>query len=140
MKKHITTNNPQQTFQAGFQLAARLIGGAVVALCGDLGAGKTVFAKGVAAGLGVADEVISPTFTLVRSYTCGAGVLHHFDTYRLADGEEAEEAGLAELIGARDGISVIEWPERIAGLIPSNAVWVRISKTGDDTREISIGE
>ena len=142
MDKHlIISNSPKDTKRIGGEIAAKLKSGGVIALSGDLGAGKTVFAKGVARALEVTDEVISPTFTLVRSYTGKAGItLHHFDAYRLTDEAEAEAAGLAELIGEAGSISVIEWPERIEGLLPRGTVWARISKIGDDKREIEVGE
>ncbi|MCL2370568.1 MAG: tRNA (adenosine(37)-N6)-threonylcarbamoyltransferase complex ATPase subunit type 1 TsaE [Firmicutes bacterium] len=134
----IISTKPSDTMRIGKELALTLPSGAVVALSGDLGAGKTVFSKGVALALGIKDEVTSPTFTLVKSYRGKDKILHHFDAYRLSDEEEAEECGLNELIGEPDSICVIEWPERIRGLLPESTVWVEIRRIDDKKREIKV--
>jgi tRNA threonylcarbamoyladenosine biosynthesis protein TsaE len=108
-----------------------------VLLRGDLGAGKTVFVRGLASGLGLdPHEVSSPTFTLVQRYA-GRLVLQHVDLYRIERPLEIEELGLDEL--AREGaIVAIEWAERLAGTLPTPAVTVVLTDLGDDRREVSI--
>ena len=137
-----TTDNYNETMLLGERLIKDIPLGAVIALSGELGAGKTIFAKGIAKGLGVTDEVTSPTFTLVRLYEGKRdgkqAVLYHFDCYRLGGESEAEDSGLGELIGRSDGICVIEWSERIARLLPNNTVKVNITKTGNTQRRIYI--
>jgi len=137
MEKSIS-ENPTDTMQIGYNLASRFPPGLIIALSGELGAGKTVFAKGVALALGVTDEVTSPTFTLVKSYRGRDKILHHFDTYRLSGAEEAEDSGLGDLIGEPDSVCVIEWPERIRTLLPKNTVWVEIKPIDETRREITI--
>jgi len=126
------------TRNLGQALAATLRLGATVALHGTLGAGKTVFAKGVALGLGIAEPVTSPTFTVVQEYRRADGSwLFHLDMYRIDDELAALQFGIEEYLFTPDGISVVEWPERIAGLLtpaalgaePSQFVPVYIDRT-----------
>ena len=98
-------------------LGEKIPAGSVVCLDGDLGVGKTVFAKGVAKGLGVKEPVSSPTFTIVQEYREGRIPLFHFDVYRLSDGQELMETGADEYFDA-GGICVIEWADRIAEILP----------------------
>jgi tRNA threonylcarbamoyladenosine biosynthesis protein TsaE len=120
----------------GAALANELEAGAVLLLSGELGAGKTAFVRGLAQGLGLhADEVTSPTFTLVHEYRGGRLPLVHVDLYRL-DRAELDEIGLDDDL-ARTGVVAIEWPERLAR-IPAGARHVRITDTGGDTRAIEI--
>ncbi len=127
------SNSPEQTIEIARGLARRFTGGEVVALNGELGAGKTVFAKGIALGLGVADTVTSPTFTILRRYE-GRLALNHLDLYRVT-GAEAAELGLEELT---DGaVTVVEWAGNAPGLLPAR-VAVTIEKTGGDSRRITV--
>ena len=113
-------------------------GGEIVTLSGDLGAGKTVFAKGIALGLGVTDPVVSPTFTLMNEYD-GRIKLYHYDAYRLHDAIEADAAGLTEYFGDAGGVCVIEWWQNIAeALCGYKKIRVEIRKTGEETRNIEI--
>ena len=131
----ITTLNEEETSAAGERFAARLKPGEVVLLYGDLGAGKTAFVRGLAKGLGAsADDVSSPTFTLIQEYR-GRVTLHHVDLYRL-NPSEAEDLGLDELAEGT-GIVAIEWAERWAAAPP--AAWVvRLRHEGGDRRGIAI--
>ena len=106
---HKTTKSAEETIELGRQLAARLKNGDTVALYGGLGAGKTVFAKGIAQGLKVKEEIVSPTFTILRQYE-GSEKLSHFDLYRIEDEEELEHIGFYEFLG--DGVCMIEWPPK----------------------------
>jgi tRNA threonylcarbamoyladenosine biosynthesis protein TsaE len=124
--------------RAAAELARRLAPGSVVLLSGDLGAGKTVFVRGLARGLGIEDEsVSSPTFTLVQEYRGPGVTLYHVDLYRIT-AVEADELGLEELI-APSSIVAIEWAEKLARPIRP-AVQVNIKDLGSDTREIQIVE
>ena len=135
--------SPEQTEEFAYNLALRLkVGaenGAVVCLDGELGAGKTVFAKGFARGLGVSDEITSPTFSIVNVYQGGVP-FHHFDAYRIVDVSEMEETNYEEYFYG-GGVSLVEWAENIKGLIPEGAVWVTISKDlarGECYRKITV--
>ncbi len=138
---HLTeTRSEEETARVAAALAARLHAGSVLLLTGDLGAGKTAFVRGVAAGLGLdPDEVSSPTFTLVQEYrpstSSGQLTLYHVDLYRL-EGGEVEDLGLEELAGG-GGVVAIEWAEKLSSPIPG-ATRVEIVDLGDDRREIRI--
>jgi tRNA threonylcarbamoyladenosine biosynthesis protein TsaE len=121
----ITSHSPLETWQAGKSLAATLPQGAVVALCGDLGAGKTQFCRGLLAGLGGdPDEVTSPTFTLVHEYTSARLPVFHFDFYRLE--AEAELAGIGwNDFLQTDGVLIVEWADKFPGSLPRETLWVR---------------
>jgi tRNA threonylcarbamoyladenosine biosynthesis protein TsaE len=107
-----------------------------VLLYGDLGAGKTAFARGLALGLGIeAQEVSSPTFTILQQYAGGALPLYHADLYRVDDAREVDDLGLEEI--AADGVLAIEWAERLPRPI-EGAIKVYITRAGEDGREISI--
>jgi len=131
----IASSSEEETLAAGERLGRRLTAGAVVLLFGDLGAGKTAFVRGLARGLDVpADEVTSPTFTLVQEYR-GRLTLHHVDLYRLEPAEVAD-LGLDELTSG-DAVVAIEWAERWHDA-PEVAWEVRLSHTGDEQRRIEI--
>lgn len=126
------TAGVDETRALGAAVAGVLRGGDVVLLAGDLGAGKTAFTQGLARALGVTEQVTSPTFTLARSYT-GRLVLHHLDVYRLEHLQEAEDLGLGELIDD-GGVTVIEWGDAVAPVLPSEYLEIRIAfpPDGDD--------
>ena len=114
----LTILNSVESAQAfGESWAADLVGGEILALHGVLGAGKTQLAKGLAHGLGYQGDVTSPTFTIVHEYRGGRLTMFHIDLYRIQDEREAIHIGLEEYLPG-DGITVIEWPERIAALLP----------------------
>jgi tRNA threonylcarbamoyladenosine biosynthesis protein TsaE len=132
----LITRSEQETSFAGEQLSRTLGPGSVVLLEGELGAGKTAFVRGLAAGLGVDPaEVSSPTFTLIQEYRGGRHTLYHVDLYRLRS-EEVEDLGLDELVIA-GGIVAIEWPDRLPRKIPG-AVRVSLTYSDETTRTIEI--
>ena len=121
------------TIKFATEYAATLKGGDIVLLDGEMGAGKTVFAKGVAKGLGIEDEILSPTYAYMNDYY---GKLYHYDCYRLASGEHAESLGLCDYFYA-DGVCLIEWAQNIASVLPVGCKRVAIKKINDNDREIS---
>ena len=125
-----------ETVRAGEELAAGLTAGSVIALRGGLGAGKTAFTRGIAAGLGLKTAVSSPTFTIVNEYL-GDIPLFHFDMYRLESEDELFDIGWDEYL-ERGGICVVEWSEKVAAAIPLNAIIVSIENLGGDMRRIEI--
>ena len=136
-----TSQNPEETFDAGRRVGERLEGGEVLLLSGTLGAGKTVFTKGLAAGLGLDPaEVSSPSFTLVNRHGEGRLVLYHLDLYRLAEGHGAAHAvELDELLADERAVIVIEWAERMGRYRLPPTTWrVRIDGDGEDPRRILI--
>ncbi len=129
------TASPEATVALGRRLAERLELGDVLALSGDLGAGKTHLVKGICAGLGVPPAAVtSPTFTIVNEYH-GDGPVFHLDAYRIERPEEFFDLGY-ETYFFGDGVCLVEWPERVAALIPEHAVWLRLTHSGGDTRRI----
>ena len=120
----VLSHNVTETEALGRQLAAHLRSGDVVAFFGDLGAGKTAFTRGLAAGLGCRGRVTSPTFTIVNEYD-GPIPLFHFDMYRLGSEEELFDIGWEDYL-ARPGICAVEWSEQVAGALPPEAVRVTI--------------
>lgn len=130
----ILSRSAEETFLAGKQLGETLNSGDIVALFGDLGAGKTVFAKGIAAGLGISEEVTSPTFTFLKEYEGKQQRLYHFDLYRIEDEEALENIGFFDYLQG-SGICVIEWPEK-AALPP--CINVTLEGSGGDNRTITI--
>lgn len=132
----IESRSPGETKRAGELLAARLSPGDVVACVGELGAGKTCFIQGVVSGLGAAGPVTSPTFVLLNLYQ-GRLPIYHLDLYRTESLTEILDLGVEEILSG-DGVTVIEWGEKLIPLLPSRAIVVRISGLGDEPREIVI--
>lgn len=132
----IISNSESDTADIGRSLAKRLRAGAVVALYGDLGAGKTAFVRGLASGLGVKCRVTSPTFTIVNEYM-GALPLFHFDMYRLKSEDELFDIGWEDYL-QRDGVVAVEWSEKAENAFPAGTVRVRITKTGEHSRAVDI--
>lgn len=137
MERIVITHNPEETEEAGVGLAPHLADGDVVAVVGELGAGKTTFVRGLARGLFVKDPVLSPSFLLARSYE-GRLPFHHLDAYRITDPRELAEVGLHELLPPQEGITAVEWADRIANLIPRRAIWVTLEHRGKDRRRITL--
>jgi tRNA threonylcarbamoyladenosine biosynthesis protein TsaE len=125
------------TDRLGRLLAATIPAGTTVALCGTLGAGKTRLVQAIAAGLSIdRDEVVSPTFVLVQQYH-GAKTLNHLDAYRLRDEDEFRELGIEEMF-ASDGITVVEWADRIEQALPDDYLRIDIEVTGETSRRFRI--
>ena len=127
------SHSREETIKFAANLAAKSKPGDVYTLTGDLGVGKTVFAKGFAKGLGVTEPVTSPTFTIVQEYLSGRLPFFHFDVYRIADPDEMEETGFYDYLD-RDGVVLIEWAELIEDILPFPRTSVKIEKdlNGDD--------
>ena len=134
------SSSPLETQKIAEELAKDLKAGDILTLDGDLGAGKTVFSKGIAKGLGIAKEVTSPTFIIMQSYEGGRLPLYHFDVYRLEDSDELLETGAEDYLFG-NGVSIIEWAEIIEDILPDNVIRVNITRDpekGDDYRKITI--
>ena len=130
----IITHSPEETFAFGKETGRHAKPGEIYTLDGDLGAGKTVFAKGFAEGLGITEIVNSPTFTIVQNYETGRLPLWHFDVYRIGDPEEMDEIGYEDCFFG-GGVCLVEWSELIEELIPAEAVRIRICREGDGETE-----
>lgn len=130
------SRSPEQTRRIGRRLGGALQAGDVICLQGDLGAGKTTFVQGVAQGWGSRDAVSSPTFILVNVYRReDEARLFHMDAYRLDSTPEAEELDLETMLA--QGPLLIEWPERIDGLVPPEHLWIRLEHVDDEEREMN---
>jgi tRNA threonylcarbamoyladenosine biosynthesis protein TsaE len=127
---------PEATIAFGRELAASLEAGDVLALCGDLGAGKTHFVKGVAAGLAIECEATSPTFTIVHEYPGGRLPLFHIDWYRLDDPSELRRIEFDDYL-AEGGVIAIEWADKFRDAIPPRARWFEFRFREDGTREVT---
>jgi len=132
----IITKSETETERAGERLACSIGDGTVVALYGDLGAGKTAFVRGMARGLGLDVRVTSPTFTIVNEYA-GARSLFHFDMYRLGSADELFDIGWEDYL-VRPGVIALEWSENVEGAFDGSEITVRIEKISDAEREITI--
>ena len=130
----IISNSVEETEHLGADLAAKLPAGSVVAFTGDLGAGKTAFVRGMARGLGVAERVTSPTFTIVNEYEGGGLSLFHFDLYRLESADELFDIGWEDYLG-RGGVCAVEWSEKVADAL-DGAVRVHIRRGGGESERV----
>lgn len=162
-KTHITTS-PRETQELAKELAGRLRGGDVVCLAGDLGAGKTTFAQGLLEALGAEGPYTSPTFTIVREYTLGNYELriknqekskksdqanqankanklnraYHIDAYRISEAD-ADSIGWDDMMNDKKAVTIVEWPERIRGIIPPEAIRITFEWKSENEREITYG-
>lgn len=127
------TKSREETIKFAEEYGKTLRGGDVLLLDGDMGAGKTVFTKGIALALGISNEITSPTYAYLNDYD---GKLYHYDCYRLSSGEDAEALGLTEYFYG-DGVCVVEWSENIADVLPDNCKRVKIEKIDLNTRKIT---
>lgn len=133
------SNSPMETGEIAFKIAKTANSGDIFCLSGDLGAGKTVFAKSFAGALGITEHVTSPTFTILNVYK-GDVALYHFDMYRIEEIEELYNIGFEEYFYG-NGICLVEWPENVSAFIPDNAKWIKITKDterSEDYRKIEI--
>ena len=131
------TQSPEETEALGAALASSLRPGQVVAFRGPLGAGKTAFTRGLAAGLGYKGRVTSPTFAIVNEYEGGRLPLFHFDMYRLNSADDLFDIGWEDYLD-RGGVCAVEWSENVTDALPEDTVWVRIAREGDTGRSITI--
>ena len=131
------TNSVAETRALGEELSTSLRPGDVVVLEGELGAGKSELARGIARGLGVRETVTSPSFTILNVYESGRYPLYHFDWYRLESADELYELGMDEYLGG-DGIAVVEWAERCPEAVPENTIRITLDVTGEESRRIQI--
>ena len=137
LPKQFNSSSEEETLAFGERLARELSPGDVVALQGDLGTGKTHMVKGMARALGIDEtRVQSPTFALINEYE-GILPLYHFDCYRMESVQEALEIGAEEYFYG-SGVCVIEWPERIASILPEHTIWVQLTSTGKQMRQFYI--
>ena len=132
----MVTKSAGETKKFGQEFGSKLKGGEVLALVGDLGAGKTTFVQGLARGLGIESRIVSPTFILMRKY----GHFYHIDLYRL-EGDvwpEVQNLGVEEVWTNPENVAVIEWAEKVEEHLPPNTIWVKFKDLGGDKREIEI--
>lgn len=144
--KSVVTNSPEETAALGEAWAQEVVPSWTLALCGDLGAGKTQLVKGLAHGLGITTRIASPTFALVNEHTGGRVPLFHLDLYRLDSREQIIGAGLDEYFFTPRGVTVVEWAERWFGMVPGSEFrvqgfagqlrWVKFSSPGETRRRI----
>jgi len=130
----VLSKSPEETKELAFRVASKLKKGDVLALYGDLGAGKTTFVRYLVAALGLEDHVQSPTFVLLRKY----GFVNHLDFYRLLRAKEALNIGFEELIENSNSITVIEWPELLEDCLPERTIRLHFDYIGENERKITI--
>ena len=131
----------QQTYEFGQQIGREAQPGSVYCLVGNLGTGKTIMAKGLAVGLGIEEDIVSPTFTIVQEYQ-GRLPFYHFDIYRIMDEDELFEIGWDEYVNG-NGVCLVEWADQVPEAIPPEAIWLTIEKdlsTGVAYRKITVSE
>ena len=135
----VTTRSAGETAALAERVGALLRAGDVVMLAGQLGVGKTVFAKGIARALGITEPVVSPSFTIVRQYDDGTLPLVHVDVYRLDHLQELHDIGFDDLVGG-DGVTIVEWGDRVSAILPADRLEVSLvaDDTDDDTRIVQL--
>jgi tRNA threonylcarbamoyladenosine biosynthesis protein TsaE len=135
-----TTHSSDETIQLGREIGRKLIPPTLILLSGDLGAGKTTLTKGIASGMGAAeeDEVTSPTFTLVHKYD-GTSRVYHVDLYRIADAHDLETLGLEDIFN-ESAVVIVEWPEKLSIQTGWPVLRVQLDHVSEDTRHIIISE
>ena len=136
IKTECISHSAEETEEAGFSLGKILQRGDVISLRGSLGAGKTVLAKGIARALGISEAIVSPTFTIVQEYD-GTMPMFHLDLYRLSGEDEFESMGGEEFLYP-DGVTLIEWSEKIGTMLPDSTIFIEITINDDLSRSISI--
>ncbi len=136
MKQYISTSE-EETRKIARQLGKEIKTG-VIALTGELGAGKTTFVQGFAKGLGIKDKIISPTFVLIRQHKFGARILYHIDLYRLERIKNIKQLGIEEIISNPDNLVLIEWAEKIKNYLPKETTWINLEKINENERLITV--
>lgn len=131
-----TTKSPEETIELGKRIGSKLVKGDVIAMQGTLAAGKTTITKGIAQALGISDTITSPTFCLISEYY-GKMPLYHMDVYRLEGGEDFINLGTDDMIYG-DGVSIIEWSEKIMNELPKRTIIIRLTPQEDGSRLIEI--
>jgi tRNA threonylcarbamoyladenosine biosynthesis protein TsaE len=137
MNKSIIAHTAAEMEEIGVELASALKDGMVVSLVGPLGSGKTTLSKGIAKGLLITDVVVSPSYMIARSYQ-GRLRMHHIDAYRISTLGELAEVGLDDYLPPDAGVSVVEWPDRIEGLVEISDIQVTIEYLDDEDRRVQI--
>lgn len=139
MNKTIIAHTPIEMEEIGIELASILRDGMVVSLVGSLGSGKTTLSKGIAKGLLITDVVVSPSYMIARSYQ-GRLQMHHIDAYRVSTLAELAEVGLDDYLPPESGVSIVEWPDRIEGLVDISTIQVVIEVLEGEDRRVSIAK
>lgn len=138
MTKIMKTNSVEETMEIGRKIGRKVTRGVTICLTGDLGTGKTHFAKGFAEGLGIEGNITSPTFTIVNEYHEGRMPFYHFDVYRVHDTDEILQVGFEEYVYGQ-GVTLIEWADMIEPILPDEFIHVKIEKTqNDNERKITL--
>ncbi|MDD4903254.1 MAG: tRNA (adenosine(37)-N6)-threonylcarbamoyltransferase complex ATPase subunit type 1 TsaE [Candidatus Bipolaricaulis sp.] len=137
MNKTILAHDASQMEDIGEELGSRLRDGTLVSLVGPLGSGKTTLVKGIAKGLLITDVIVSPSYMLAREYK-GRLALHHIDAYRIGSLAELAEVGLDDSLPPDRGVTVVEWPERIDGLVEASDILVEIELLDDGSRRVQL--
>lgn len=135
--REFITESREETIQLGKNLAKAIPPGSCLALIGKLGAGKTTLVKGLAEGLQIEGQIVSPTFLLIKEYTNGRLPLYHIDAYRISQPQELVEVGVEDYLLRAEGITVIEWAEKIREILPPNCIEVKIEIRGKEKRKFT---
>ncbi|HSX48738.1 MAG TPA: tRNA (adenosine(37)-N6)-threonylcarbamoyltransferase complex ATPase subunit type 1 TsaE, partial [Candidatus Saccharimonadales bacterium] len=134
------TKSAKETFEFGRKIGSSLKGGEILALIGELGAGKTTFIQGLAKGMGIENKIVSPTFILMRTYAGDKLNLYHLDLYRL-EGDvrtHVRELGIEDFWGRNGNVAVVEWADKSKEIFPEKTVWINFEKINEDTRKITV--
>jgi tRNA threonylcarbamoyladenosine biosynthesis protein TsaE len=134
----VISSSEEETLKLAAQFALSLPRPAIVTLTGDLGAGKTVFSRGMARALGVKGPISSPTFTIVQEYDIDKGSLYHMDLYRISDDEEALSFGIEDFLLDQAAICLIEWPVRLSWLLPDQVFAIDLEHVSENERQITL--
>ncbi len=132
----LISNSPEETIEYAEKIGSLLNGGEIIAYKGSMGAGKTTFTRGLCIGLGLPDEVTSPTFALVNEYR-GKITLYHFDMYRIQSADDLETTGFYDYI-SDESVLAVEWSENISEALPQNTIYITFDRIDENTREITI--